>query len=116
MLTARVQRIVIVGNPSLVVQPRAKWQSALCMTPEVKGYARNVIAKIETERTLPANSICSRIQRHLIVEARYDAMVEVYLHFLGKGQRLSLSQLGEIFNLHFNTVRYALQKRGVVDE
>lgn len=112
-------RVVIVGTPAAFANPtdlRHKYTPSRKVNGQSMADVRAIIESIEETRKLPKGSICSRIQTHLIVEARHDAMAEVYLYFLGKGRRLSLQQLGEMFKRDITTVHYALGKKGVVIE
>jgi chromosomal replication initiation ATPase DnaA len=112
-------RICIVGTPAAFAKPKSlrhKYTPAVDVNGRSRADVQAIIDTIEDTRKLPKGSIRSRIQTHLVVEARHDAMAEVYLHFLAKGRRLSLQQLGQMFERDITTVHYALGKKGVVIE
>lgn len=78
---------------------------------------RRIIARIEEERKLPRGSICNAVvgrpgsARVMIVEARKDAIAEIYDHFLQRGRRLSLDHMASIFGLSHTVVHRVIKAR-----
>lgn len=78
---------------------------------------RGIIARIERERSLPRGSICNAVvgrpgsARGMIVEARKDAIAEIYDHFLQRGRRLSLDHMASIFGLSHTVVHRVIKAR-----
>ncbi len=76
-------------------------------TPKVVG--RRIIARLETERMLPRGAICNAPRgrpplanfayQKRVIEARKDAIAEIYQHFLDRGKKLSTHQMAAIFGL-----------------
>jgi hypothetical protein len=82
-------------------------------TPMVVG--KRIMARIENERRLPRGCISSsRLRTKLIVEARHDAVAELYQEFLKKGKRLSPNLMERIFHLDTSTICSCLNKRGLL--
>jgi hypothetical protein len=90
-------------------------------TPKVVG--RRIIARIETERLLPRGCICNAPRGRLtsglqysayqqrVMDARKDAIAEIYEYFLDRGKRLSTHQMASIFGLSHTTMHRVIVRR-----
>lgn len=75
--------------------------------------ARAVIADVARRRGFTAADIVGPSRNRKVIEARFDAIADVYRRCRIDGRELSLSELGRLFRRDHTTMIHALRKRGV---